>query len=70
MVLVLCNTLVLYGNTLACAACMHALTASLYLHMQVCHLSSTSGDTGQERTVMTAEKEEEEQGVTMADSLP
>ena len=41
---VLCNTLVLYGNTLACAACMHALTASLYLHRKVFHLSSTSGD--------------------------
>ena len=28
VVLVLCNTLVLYCKTLACAACMHALTAN------------------------------------------
>ena len=28
VVLVLCNTLVLYCKTLACGACMHALTAS------------------------------------------
>ena len=44
VVLVLCNTLVLYCKTLACAACMHALTASLYLHRKVVHLSSMSGN--------------------------
>ena len=44
VVLVLCNTLVLYCRTLACGACMHALTASLYLHSKVADLSSMSGN--------------------------
>ena len=39
MVLVLCNTLVLYCRTLACGACMHAFTES-----QVADLSSVSGN--------------------------
>ncbi|KAL3136577.1 hypothetical protein ABBQ38_005823 [Trebouxia sp. C0009 RCD-2024] len=43
VVLVLCNTLVLYCRTLACGACTHALTATLYLHSQVVDLSSISG---------------------------
>ena len=39
VVLVLCNTLVLYCRTLACGACRHALTES-----KVADLSSMSGN--------------------------
>jgi hypothetical protein len=44
VVLVLCNTLVLYCKTLACGACMHALTASLYLQSKVADWSSMNGN--------------------------
>ena len=44
VVLVLSNTLVLYCKTLARGACMHALTASVYLNSKVADWNSQRGN--------------------------
>ena len=44
VVLMLCNTLVLYCKTLACGVCMHAFTATVYLNSKVADWNSMSGN--------------------------